>query len=353
MNIKPVASKHEIGATIKTSNSSDARSRAIAALSNQAQPKQQDNTPDLSALMGNQATQQVVGNQNSISPEEMSAVNPIADEKATETVEVTKPKEEPKQEDPALSRQFAQLARQEKALRAKQAQQDQAVRAREAELKAREDALNAKDQQYKSGYISKDTLKKNPLLALQEAGISYDDVTNQILNQGTTDPRVEATINQLMAKIESLENANKSRDQWQQDEQKNQYETAKKQLLVDTRSLVQNDPDFETIKATGSYNDVVDLIEQVYKKDGILLTVEEAAKEVEDYLVDEAIKITNINKIKSRLASAQAPKTQSTEQKPQPVQQTQMKTLTNASSASRPLTARERALAAFKGQKIS
>lgn len=109
------------------------------------------------------------------------------------------------------------------------------------------------------------------------------------------------------------------------------------------------DPYFETIKQTNSVSDVVDLITATYEKDGILLSVEEAAKEVEDYLVDEAMKLTRIGKIKQRLAASTTAKV-SQEQTPAPKKQTQMKTLTNAASTTRQLSAKERAILAFRGE---
>lgn len=353
MNIRPVASKHEIGATIKTTNTSDARDRAISLLSGEKQQVQATTTteqgPDLSAMV---AHNQLVQNQNSVTPEELSNVttNGIKTMDETASLEPKADTQAPK-EDPALSRQFAQLSRQEKALRAKQIQQDQQFRQREADLKAREDAISAKDQTYNTGYISRDKLKSNPLLALSEVGVDYNSITEQILNQSSVDPRLEAHINDLKTQIAELKDANSKRDQTYQDEQKTNYENAKRQILADTKTLVSQDESYEIIKATGSYQDVVELIEETYKKDGILMTVEEAAKEVADYLEEQTIKLTNLNRIKAKLPTTSTAARQN-EQKTQQVQQVQMKTLTNAATASRPPTARERALAAFKGQKI-
>ena len=70
-------------------------------------------------------------NPNNISPEEMSAIQPQTQE-TQEVVQETvqePAKEEKPQIDPRVSKQFAQLARQEKALRAKVQQQEQAFKA--------------------------------------------------------------------------------------------------------------------------------------------------------------------------------------------------------------------------------
>lgn len=359
MRLIPVASPHQIGADIKTTNTSEARNRAIAAYKGSTAPQATQVAP--------QAEQAPVANPSAVQPEEMTVVK--APEAQAESVEVPTsessqvvtetqpPKEEPtKTEDPVLARQFAQLARQEKALRAKQAQQDQAYRQKEAELKAKEEALQAKDQQYNQGYISREELAKNPLKYLTEAGMSYDKLTEQVLNAGALDPRVEAHISKLEAKIQQLEQATEKVSKSAEQKQAEDYQLAIKQIDREVKVLVDADDSYEAIKSTGSYKDVRDLIERTYKEDGYIMTTEEAANLVENELIEEIMKVTKIGKIKSRLQpSTPVAKTQETKQ-PEPKPQTQdtpkMKTLTNNIGASRPLSARERAIAVFKGQKI-
>ena len=91
---------------------------------------------------------------------------------------------------------------------------------------------------------------------------------------------------------------------------------------------------------------VVRLITQTYDKDGVLMTVEQAADEVENYLVEENYSMASkISKIKKRLQES------ATTEKTGQTQQTQrMNTLTNASASTRKLSSKERAILAFKGQ---
>lgn len=278
--------------------------------------------------------------------EAMAAVleeEPIAEE----------PKPEEIQQDPALSKQFAQLARQERQLRQKVQLQEQQFKAREDALKAREDALGAKDQEYKSGYISKDRLKRDALSVLTEAGVSYDELTNQIINQAPTDPRVQSTIDRLEAKIAELETDSKSTKKSYEDQQTQAYQAAVKQIESDVKKLVYTDIAFETIKHAGATKDVVELITETYNTDGILLSVEEAAQQVEDYLVEEAMKLAKLDKIQKRLQPSAKVETAPAKQTPAATaqKQTQMKTLTNANSGTpRKMSARDRAMAAFKGE---
>lgn len=342
MKITPVASPHAIQ-TPQTSNNTAARTKAIQML----QP---------------QAAEQVIPpvNPNSVSVEELSTVrgqtSEIADNLANE--EVTEEQETPPVEvkkpqiDPESRRRFEQIARQERAARQKAEQRNQELNAREEALKAKEAAISQSEQKYQQGYISKDDLKRDTLRILADAGVSYDEVTQQILNQQMTDPRTESMIGRLEAKIAQLEQANKKTEETYTQQQQQAYQSAVKQIENDARQLVKMDPNFETIKATGSVKDVVELITQTYEKDGILLSVEDAAQQVEDYLVEEAMKVTRIGKIKTRLEQQNAQAAKASMKTPANKEQTQgtMKTLTNASASTRQLSARERALLAFKNE---
>lgn len=265
------------------------------------------------------------------------------------------PTEEPAKADP-LSSQFAVLARKEKALRAKQQQMEQSIKQREEALRVRESELLYKSntpQQDMSSYISKDKIKQQTLQVLAEAGVSYDELTQQILNQTPTDPRTEAHISRLEAQIKKLEEANENSQKNQTKQQQDAYEAAVRQIRTDAKKLVFTDPQFEMIKATGSVNDVVDLIEKTYAQDGVILSVEDAAAEVEEYLAEEAAKLARLSKIQNRLKPIAKAPVNSNVQPPQSLKQPQpMKTLTNASASSRPLSARERAVLRFKGEQF-
>lgn len=294
-------------------------------------------------------------NPNAITTEEMSAVAPKTEQpKEIATVETPvadTPQEEPKQ-DPALSRQFAQLARQERTLQAKAKQQDAALKAREAAITAKEAELQAQANLYRTDYIQKARLKQDALGVLEAEGIAtYDDLTQRAISRQPVDPQLQAKIDKLEATITELKTANENTQKSYQEQQQQNYQEAIKQITRDARDLVKVDPAFEAIRATGSVKDVVDLIKRQHAKDGTVLSVEEAAQAVEEYLVEEATKLTRIEKIKQRMNQSSATKGPSTQQT-QASKQTQptMKTLTNATTSARTLSAKERAILAFKGE---
>lgn len=341
MNIKPIAGA---GAVQHSAPLAPAyKAKAVAAFNqNAAQSQPQP---------------QIVQNQTSIAPEEMGAIHPERQsdeivEQIQQDEQQVETQEPAKTEDPAISRQFAQLARQERALRAKAQQQEQAYKAREAALAAREQELAAKPSFDPKQYYTKDQVKQNALDILAESGVSYEELTQQILTQQPVDPRLQQTISQLKQQIEDLKTANEDNKKSYADQQTQAYQAAVKQIETDARQLIKADPvAYEAIHKTGTVKEVVKLITDTYHKDGILMSIEEAAQKIEDYLVEENYKMANqINKIKQRMQSV-APKaptaqTPAVNQK----QQQPMKTLTNATSSTRQLGAKERAILAFKGQ---
>lgn len=352
MKLTPVSSPHAIQPTSVSSNSK--RSAAIEAFN-----KGQSSYDKPAPTTGN-AQEMPVANPNRISPEELSAVKPqtpetpdnlATSEDTPPAVEKAETTQEKNERDPALSRQFAQLARQERQLRAKVQQEMKAIEAQKAELAVQQAAIKTKEQEYGQGYISKDQLKQDTLRILADSGVSYDDLTQQILNAPGVNPQLDSAINSLKAEIKDLKSQLDQGKQQQIEQQQQAYKAAVKQIETDVRQLITMDPQFETIKATRSTSDVVELIEETYKKDGVLMSVEEACQEVENYLTEEALKLTRIGKIKRQLEQAGQPKpTQQQTQAPKQQTPAPMKTLTNAAASTRKLTAKERAVLAFRGE---
>lgn len=295
-------------------------------------------------------------NQNAVQVEELAAIQPQTTQppvtiEDTQAPEVTVEPEKPEQ-DPALKRQFEQLARQERAMRVKAQQQDLALKAREEALAAREAELTAKDNTYRTDYIPRSRLKQDALGVLEAEGIAtYDDLTQRAISRQPIDPILQNKMDMLEAKIKEMESANETNQKSAQQQQQDNYKAAIKQITRDAKDLVTSDNEFEAIRATNSVRDVVELIEKHHAKTGEVLSVEEAAREVENYLVEEATKLTKIEKIRQRMSQPNASTGKSTQQtQAKPQTQPQMKTLTNATGSTRQLSAKERAVLAFKGE---
>ncbi len=233
--------------------------------------------------------------------------------------------------DEALSPKFAALARQEKVMRQK-------MRAREEALKLREEAIKAKEAEYETAYIPKAQLKErfksDPLGVIRENEVSYEELTQAILNE--PNPELQKIYQELKAVKESQSETQKKFEE----QQTKSYQDAVNQIRREAKLLVDSDAQFETIKEAGEQEAVVELIEETFKQTGQLLSIEEAAKEVETYLIEDALKKMSFKKIKERLSAKPEEKAPETSEKSLPQQ---MKTLTNAqSTSSKPLTAKER-----------
>lgn len=295
-------------------------------------------------------------NPNNISVEDLGAIrSPQKDTSSDEqqvVAEASPP--QPVTEETPLSSQYAVLARKEKALRAKAQAQEAAWKQRELEFQQREEAIKAKDAEYQSKYIPKDRLTNDTLNALTDAGLTYEQITQLMLNQ--PDPQSQAQADyqrRIDAKLVQIEEAQKRAEQSVQQQQKQQYDQALNQISLEAKDLVASDPDtYEAINSTGSIRDVVKLIERTFNEDGVLMTVEDAAREVEEYLTEEATKLSRLKKIQ-RIINANANKQS---QQPQATPATKssqpqtMKTLTNSVGASGKLSQRDRAILAFKGE---
>lgn len=349
MKVQPIASPHAMQQP-QTTNNSSARAKAIAMIAG---------NPTLAPSQ--QPPVQVVQDQNNISVEELGAIQakPPTQGQADDSVDTSLPLEpqvpapaEPKVETPeetAASRQFAQLARQTKAIR----QQQQDLKQREAALQAREDALRqpATPPAPAPRTYTRDEIKRNALATLQDAGVTYEEITQQVMNP--LDPRVNSVISELQQEVQALRAEREQERKAQSEGQTQQYQAAIKQITADALHLVKSDPEaYEAITKTGTVKEVTKLIERTFKEEGRIMSVEEAANEVENYLVEENYQMANkIDKIKKRLQpiAASTPAQTPAAAKP-PQQPQQMKTLTNATASTRQLGAKERAILAFKGE---
>jgi hypothetical protein len=166
-----------------------------------------------------------------------------------------------------------------------------------------------------------------------------------------------STIEKLQAELADLRSGqNKALDDVKASQQK-AYDQAVKQVARDVKLLTDGNDLYEAINAQAAHSAVVELIKTTYQEDGILLSAEEAANQVEDYLTDEAMKLSTLKKVKAKLAP---PTPETSEQKTHITQKTSSptittKTLTHAATVanSTSLSAKDRkqrAILAFQNQ---
>lgn len=231
-----------------------------------------------------------------------------------------------------------ELARQTKLLR----EEAKALKAERAELQA----LRAQSQG-----MTAEQWKERFLADPASVGIKYQEMADKYLSQPPEEVQAQAAIKAELVELKAKMQAN---EQQVEAAKTVAYQNAKKQLLGDAQRLVSMKPqEYEAIAVEGAYDAVVELIEDTYKETGIFMGVEEAAKEVDNYLLERAKKYAGLKKLQPTMSSedpsAVSPTSQSTKTP------TQQQTLSHSmSQATAPLTQaqrRERAIAAFHSKK--
>lgn len=226
-------------------------------------------------------------------------------------------------EDPLISSKFAALARKEKALRQKYAE----IASKEQELvKYREEAQKA--AQYR------ERLKSHPLDVLNEEGITYDQLVQRAAN-----PPSQEMLN-LQYQVKALEESLKQQTESAQKNAQTQREQAVKQINMDVKELITSNPAYETVKDMGAEEAVTQLITVTYDEDGILLTTDQAAKQVNEYLVGEINRLNGIPSVKKLLSPTPPAEVQQQQVAVSATPQTGMKTLSHSMAPSSEAPAR-------------
>jgi hypothetical protein len=234
------------------------------------------------------------------------------------------------------------------------ARKERQLRKEQQRLQAERAEWENKIKTYETDYIPRSSLKTDTLQALEAAGISYDQLTEMVLAQpNQNDPATRA----MLAKIKSLEEKQIAQERMVADQAQQQYDQAVKQINTEVKLLVDSDVEYATIKSTGMHDAVTELIKTTFDTEGYLMDITEAAKQVEDYLVDEGFKLAQSEKIQSRLKPAAAPAAPAPAQPKQSQTSVQLKTLTNnipsqPAKRSSDKERRERAMRAFRGENI-
>jgi hypothetical protein len=261
------------------------------------------------------------------------------------TLESSEAPATPKQPE-AVSPQLAALARRERAIR----QQARAIQAEKQAFQTRQAEIeNSVNAQWKQ------KLAQSPWDTMIEAGLTPDQATEIIMNK----PRPEELrMSELQREIEKVKKTQEDSANAVKQFQTDQYTEAKRHMTMEAKLLVDADPAYEPIKAMGAEASIPALIEDVFHQGlpgkfprGYVMSVEEAASFVNDYLIDEGVRIAKLKAVQNKLQPAQpAQKPFSTQEKPYVTN-----TLSNRMSVSTPKNTsdrerRERAILAYQGK---
>lgn len=238
--------------------------------------------------------------------------------------EEAKPVEEAPKQDDKFAAKFAALTRKEKEIRAREAKVQQQLAELEARIKASEAAAQEVDK-YKN---LPERLKKEPLKVMEESGLTFEQLAQMVLNDGkpTQDMVLSEYERKINSKVEELE---KKLQEKEAKEQQERQEQALQAFTAQLTDFVTNTPDYELIRANEAVDLVYQVIEDHYSETGEILANKDACDAVEEYLLEEAKKLIDRDKVKKLLQPQTATKAADSSGKSSP-------TLSNAQAAQAP-----------------
>jgi hypothetical protein len=282
-----------------------------------------------------------------VAPVATDAVPPAPDAAApvAPTVEAA-PQQSAKEK--ADAERWAALTKRETALQ----KQREALKTQEGEVAA----LRKQVEEHKAALAR---AKSDPLGTLKSLGLSYEDLTAAVLNDGKPAPSLEiASVREEIAAMKrEREEAQRAAAEAEKALLQQEQAAVLDSFKAETRSFIDaHGDDYELIRLHGAHEAVVDFIAKQFAqsvKDGQprILSQKEAADAIEARLVEQAEKIAATKKLQQRLAAQKQP---SDKQSGSPAQRRSVSNDLSASTApvSPALTEAERikrALAALDG----
>jgi hypothetical protein len=144
---------------------------------------------------------------------------------------------------------------------------------------------------------------------MMDAGLSPEQATEIILKKPKPE---EAEFKRLQKEIDSLKSTQEQTQSQIQAQSQAQYDEAKRHMELEARLLVDQNSAYEPIKAMQATEAIPTLIEDVFHQGlpgkypkGYIMSIEESAELVNDYLIDEGVRIAKLNAVQRRLTPAQ------------------------------------------------
>lgn len=190
------------------------------------------------------------------------------------------------EESVTLSPQISALARKE-----------QAQRKREQALVQREKSLEAKLADAEKYAQLKSKLAAKDYSAADELGMTYEEYTQYLIDKQATSDPAELRYRKMEEELSSVKKN-------QEEQVIKEYQANQSLWKEEISKLVDGNEEFSTIKDLEAKDLVLRHINDSFDEDGIELTAEQAAKEIEAELVKRAEKFASVTKIKNRIQEA-------------------------------------------------
>ena len=137
--------------------------------------------------------------------------------------------------------------------------------------------------------------------AAEKSGITYDQMTQQLLSGGQVPPAkvAEQTSNEVFEK--RFQQYKEEQEKKSREAQQKHYAESIKQVESEIKYLVDSSEDFPLVKQSESYQDVVRLIESEYHRTGRILPVKEAVQRWETEALDGLEELLKLDKVRSKV----------------------------------------------------
>jgi hypothetical protein len=246
-----------------------------------------------------------------------STVPPITPSASERLKEAVAPKVEGAKPASPKSDAFAALAKRERALQRQSAD------------------LKAKEAQYREWERLKASATSNPLEALKALGLSYEQITQFLLNGSKPTPELEVA--QVKADLEKLRTEQAQREQNAKNEARRVAEREYQQTYVEFTeeigSYLQDNRDaYELTNMYEGQNIVLATIEQHFANTKKIMSIKEAADLVEQYFEEQ---VANASKTK-KFQAKQQPKVSEGQSRGEGVLKSSAPTLSNGLTTSAP-----------------
>lgn len=195
-----------------------------------------------------------------------------------------------------FAKKFEYLTKREKKLR----EEAEKVKAAGGQV----EQLEAEIARYKA---LEERIQTDPLGVMKEKGWTFKDLTEFVLNDSKETAekkieRLEKKFEEDLASREQREDEERKRVEEEKAREKEKtYTEQVKQVKESIDNLIEENPDdYELIKTQGANDLVWDVILDVFEQTKKVISIEDAAKRVEDYLFTENEKIFNTKKFQTR-----------------------------------------------------
>jgi hypothetical protein len=161
------------------------------------------------------------------------------------------------------------------------ARKEQAYRQREQALKEREKALEAKLAEADKYSQLREKAAAKDFSAFEELGLDYETYTKNLLDRQQSEDPTSKRIAELEEQIKAFTKA-------QEENASKEYEETVAEYRREITKLLDTSDEFPKTKKANKGDAVLKLIVDSWDEDGVQMTVEEAARDVEKFLNDEA-----------------------------------------------------------------